>query len=277
MNEILSSGIKDSFRVTVEDRVKASASSKGNQIKWRRSDGIWAKADDLGYEGLAEETASRLLARSNFEPYVIYTACQICEEENIYTGCVSADFLGPGESLMTLARLFQADGLRYDNDMETMTAFERLQYLVEHTERITGMKNFGKWLGMLLEFDCFILNEDRHLNNIAVVQKVDGTFTPMPVFDNGAALLSDTLRDYPMGMPTTIGIRKVKSKPIATSFEKQLAAVRELVGISLRFDCTPEQMVEEVDSFEYSSQIVSRVKDILSHQARRYPYLFPTR
>ena len=38
-------------------------SSKGNQIKWENN-GMWYKADYMGYEGLAEYMISHLLAKS---------------------------------------------------------------------------------------------------------------------------------------------------------------------------------------------------------------------
>jgi hypothetical protein len=274
MSEILSCAINSGVRVAFEDRVKTSASSKGNQIKWRRSGGIWAKADDMGYEGLAEQTASLLLAHSNFDEYAKYRVCKIHEDDVVYTGCVSADFLAAGEELITLARLFQADVLRYDKDFETLSASQRLEYLIENTERITGFNGFGKWLGMLFEFDAFILNEDRHLHNIAVVKKPDGAYKPMPVFDNGAAFLSDTARDYPLtaGMNLARLVSRVKSKPIVTEFDKQLAAVDEVVGLSLKFNCSPDAI--DVQSQEYPEQIATRVKNIITHQALRYPHLF---
>ena len=272
MSGTLSCAIKGGFSVTFDDRVKTSTSSKGNQIKWRRSDGIWAKADDMGYEGLAEQIASRLLAHSNFDSYAEYEACKIIEDETEYVGCVSADFLSADEVLLTIARLFEMDVLNNDRDMKAMSASQRLIYLIENTERITGMTRFGKWLGMLLEFDALILNEDRHLHNIAIVKKPDGTFRPMPVFDNGAGFMSDTYRDYPIGISINIGVRKVKSKPIATDFSKQLAAVADVVGLSLKIACEPDAI--QVSSQAYPPHIVSRVHDIFTYQARRYPHLF---
>ena len=274
MSETLSYAIEGGFRVSYEERVKTSTSSKGNQIKWRRADGIWAKADNLGYEGLAEQTASKLLACSNVDGYAKYLTCQIWEDGVVQSGCVSADFLEDGEELITLARLFEADVLRYDKDMENMSARRRLEYLIENTERITGMTGFGRWLGMLLEFDALVLNEDRHLHNIAVVRKPDGVYRPMPLFDHGAAFLSDTTRDYPVGIDTSLlrMISRVKSKPIATDFDKQLAAVSDVLDLSLKLNSTPEQMW--VSSEHYPETVVTRVRNIVRHQAMRYPHLF---
>ena len=276
MNEILSCAIKDGFRVTYEDRVKTATSSKGNQIKWRRSDGAWAKADDMGYEGLAEETASLLLAQSSFDEYSSYVSCKIYEDDTVYTGCVSIDFLSVGESLLTVGRLLESMGLEPYEDMKPMSAPRRLEYLIENVERVTGMNGFGKWLGMLLEFDAMILNEDRHLHNIAVVKKADSTYKPMPVFDNGAAFLSDTAWDYPLNAGINIVrlISRAKSKPLVTDFDKQLAAVSDVVGLSLKFGCAPDAI--RVSSQAYPAQIIARVQSIVSHQARRYPHLFPS-
>ena len=274
MSMTLSCAIEGGFFVTGDDRIKTSVSSKGNQIKWRRSDGIWAKADDMGYEGLAEQTAYRLLVNSNLSCCVEYAACRIIEEDTGYLGCVSKDFLSDGEELHTIARLFESDALEFDRDMKTMPAPGRLRYLIENTERITGTSGFGGWLGMLLEFDAFILNEDRHLHNVALVRRPDGTYRPMPVFDNGAAFLSDTRRDYPLGMPIEAGIRKAKSKPVVTDFDKQLAAVDDVVGLSLKYSMSPDAF--QVVCPEYSGQTVARVQSIISFQSRRYPHLFNT-
>lgn len=48
-------------------------SSKGNQLKWENN-GVWYKADYIGYEGLAEYVISHLLQKSTLaaEEYVLY-------------------------------------------------------------------------------------------------------------------------------------------------------------------------------------------------------------
>lgn len=53
-------------------------SSKGNQLKWER-DGIWYKADYMGYEGLAEYIVSELLRYStlNSKDYILYDTEEI--------------------------------------------------------------------------------------------------------------------------------------------------------------------------------------------------------
>ena len=143
--------------VTRDDRIETGASSKGNQIKWRTRDGLWLKADDLGYEGLAEAVASQLLAHTNIKYYVQYTPCTVDEEGVNYRSCVAEDFLAAGESLITLYRLFETNGYSADATFERKSAPERLHWLVETVTRLTGLKNFARWLGKLLEFDAFIL------------------------------------------------------------------------------------------------------------------------
>lgn len=45
-------------------KTEARQSSKGNQLKWL-NDGIWYKADYMGYEALAEYIVSQLLMKSS--------------------------------------------------------------------------------------------------------------------------------------------------------------------------------------------------------------------
>ena len=59
-------------------------SSKGNQLKFER-DGIWYKADYLGYEGLSEYVVSKLLSHSSLsnDEYVDYELIKIEYNSNI--------------------------------------------------------------------------------------------------------------------------------------------------------------------------------------------------
>ena len=185
-----------------EDKFELNrASSKGDQLKFQR-DGIWYKADYLGYEGLAEYAVSKLLRFSDLEPseYVDYELEQIEYNGNVYNGCKSADFT-EGKSLITLERLFKrvyGEGLNrviYRTEDHT----ERLRILCEQVERVTGITGFGIYMSKLLTVDSLFLNEDRHTHNIAVLEDARGGFSLAPVFDNGGGLLSDTRMDFPMG------------------------------------------------------------------------------
>lgn len=91
-----------------EDDIKTTdrKSSKGNQLKFER-DGIWYKADNLGYEGLAECVTASLLHRSSLEEneFTDYEPETIEYNEILYRGCKSHDFTD-GWKLITLERLF---------------------------------------------------------------------------------------------------------------------------------------------------------------------------
>ena len=68
-------------------RTNDRQSSKGNQLKWE-NDGIWYKADYIGYEGLAEYMISHLLKKSTLlkDEFVLYDLERIKYKSNIYTG-----------------------------------------------------------------------------------------------------------------------------------------------------------------------------------------------
>lgn len=256
MKEILDLGTR--IYVTSKDRVLSSTSSKGNQIKWY-CNGKWIKADDLGYEGFAESVASRLLHKSNISDYVEYKCVQISETDTDkeYTGCISENFLESGESLITLYRLFTSYGINLDLAMQPLSTEERIEYVVKKVEEFTGLSKFREWLGLLLEFDAVILNEDRHLHNIGVVKGENG-YRLMPVFDNGAGLLSDTTRDYRLGASVSNYINKVRAKPFNTKFSKQVKAAQSV--------CSSLLTLEDVNYYTsnyYSEEIVERVNRLI--------------
>ena len=268
MRETLNSAID----VSRDERIKSSPSSKGNQIKWRTRDGYWLKADDMGFEGLSEAVAARLLEQTNIDDYAWYETCIITEEGVSYRGCISRDFLAPGEKLITLARLYETHGLDIYAEFDRKSATMRLNDLIKSVTEWTMLEDFGPWLGKLLEFDAFILNEDRHLQNIAVILKQDAGFRLMPVFDNGAAFMSDTRRDYPLTVATSRLISKVRSKPIVTHFDKQIDAVRDVIGLSLKFEGDITADLKDIE--HYDNVEINRVARIIIISSRRYPYLF---
>ncbi|MBP5728634.1 MAG: hypothetical protein J6Y48_16300, partial [Clostridia bacterium] len=130
-------------------------SSKGNQLKFER-DGIWYKADYLGYEGLAETVISRLLRFSSLDPseYVDYDTEEIIYNGQVFTACKSIDFTD-GWQLITLERLLSrvyGRGLH-----QVVYAIEdhtqRLKTLVELVERATGLNDFGPYMAKTLTVD----------------------------------------------------------------------------------------------------------------------------
>lgn len=252
-------------------------SSKGNQLKWE-DNGVWYKADYMGYEGLSEHMISHLLKKSTLEEdeYVLYDLEEIKYKEQIYTGARSASFLKEGWQLITLERLFKnffGESL-YVSIYHIADHEERLRFLVNQVERMTGLKNFGVYLNKLLTIDAFFLNEDRHTHNIAVLMNDKGEFAYCPIFDNGAGLLSDTLMDYPMQADVYELMRQSKPKTICDNYDEQLNISEELCGVNIKFNFTEKDIKELLQTVtEYSEEERRRVESIICAQMRKYHYL----
>jgi hypothetical protein len=252
-------------------------SSKGNQLKFER-DGIWYKADYLGYEGLVEYTVSKLLGFSDLDrnEYVDYDLEQISYNGNIYNGCKSKDFTD-GWNLITLERLFKnvyGEGLNkliYSvEDHE-----ERLRMLVNQVERITGLYDFGIYMSKMLTIDSLFLNEDRHTHNIAVLTNGKNEFSLAPIFDNGAGIMSDVMMEYPMSIDAIHYIDKVKSKTFCNDFTEQVDIAEKLYGEHIHFSFGYNEVKSIVDRAEmYDEKIRNRTIEIVMQMRSRYEYLF---
>ncbi len=216
----------------------AETSSKGNQEKWRDGD-KWYKLDQFGYEALAEVFTSRLLEYSNILQdtpfrFARYQMERLLVHGRGRTGCSSDHFLKEGESIITLAHLFKqhlgyslADALsRLSSDKK------RMVFLAEETAKLTGLDQFPEYLTLLFEIDALVLNDDRHFNNIAVLEK-NGRFDYCPIFDQGAGLLSNTLYAPFEIVPRSL-IPESKARPFQTTFNRQIHTMESLYGIQLQ-------------------------------------------
>lgn len=254
-------------------------SSKGNQNKWF-FEGSWYKEDSLGYEALAEVLVSRLLCKTNAEEFVAYEYEQIERNRKQYHGCKSGDFLLPeDDKLISVERLIQAyKGESAAKSIARLeTTEERIRYIVENIEGITGLKHFGNYLRKILTVDALFLNEDRHFHNIAVIQKKDGTFRECPLFDHGASLFSDIKNDYPLEMDLEECFIKIQAKPFSRTFDEQLDACELLYGgFVFRAWFTMKDVEEALEGFRhiYEERILVRVREIMGQQMRKYAYLF---
>ncbi len=254
------------------------ASSKGNQLKWRSGD-RWYKADYTGYEGLSEYIVSGLLRFSDLrqEEYIPYRTEEIRYRETTYLGCASENFLPEGWQMFTLERLF---GNCYGESLNEQIyrisdVKERIRFLVEQTERMTGLRDFGAYLSKMFALDALSLNEDRHTHNVAVLMDSEQNFHYCPFFDHGAALLADTTMDYPLKADPYDCIRLAKAKTVCPDFNEQLDAAEELYGQQVRFSFDRKDIVALLEREPYYSQgIKGRVEQILAEQKRKYPYLF---
>ena len=260
-----------------EIRTQNRHSSKGNQLKFER-DHIWYKADYLGYEGLAEYTVARLLHDSTLrdEEFIDYEPEQIVYNGRIFNACKSKDF-ADGWQLITLERLltqiygYGLNQVVYSIDNHT----ERSKTLIRLVAEATGIQSFGLYMAKLITIDSFFLNEDRHSHNLAVLTKELKDFRLCPIFDNGAALLSDTMLDYPEGRDPLQMKQDVKPKTFCDSFDEQLDIAEALYGqqIHFRFGYTEAKAI--LDRAEiYPPGIRRRVLDLIMSQRHKYQYLF---
>jgi len=261
-----------------KDIRNVSGSSKGNQLKW--SDGrYWYKSDYLGYEGLAEYAASAVLASSDLteDMYVSYLTEQIIYKENRFNGCKSRNMIAPEEQMITVERLVQqAKGESIGRALYAIPDHtDRLEYLVDTVIALTGLKDFGKYMSIMLTVDGLLLNEDRHTHNIAVIQKEDGNYRLCPCFDFGAGLLSDTRAEYSMNGDVYELIETVHSKTFCDDFREAIEIGERLYGEQVHFTYD-NRLLEDALKKEpfYSDAQKERVKTVLLEQKRKYPYLF---
>ena len=225
-----------SVHFTTDDKI-AETSSKGNQEKWAEGN-RWYKLDQFGYEALAETLISQLLEYSNIETntpfrFTRYQMERLHVHGHERTGCSSENFLLPEQSIITLSALFkrEIDHPLKDILLRLPSDKKRMAYLAETTAELTGLKDFPQYLTLLFEIDGRFLNDDRHLNNIAVLLRGD-KYDYCPIFDHGAGLLSNT-QILPMDITPTALISAQRARPFNTTFNRQVNTMRNLYGPQL--------------------------------------------
>lgn len=228
----------------------ALTSSKGNQEKWC-DDNIWYKLDQFGYEALAEAVTSEILKKSNIESdtpfkFVRYSIEKVNVHNADRIACTSPNFLRQGEAIITLNKLLSSNiEVSLTEKLSRLTSDKkRIQYLVDATKEITGLADFDKYLTLLFEIDSLILNDDRHLNNIAVIEK-NGKFDYCPIFDNGAGLLSNT-QVYRMDIEPKGIMRTMVASPFFMTFNRELKTVQSLYGAVLKLPKLTKNEISEI-------------------------------
>jgi hypothetical protein len=236
-----------------------STTSKGDQSKWLVGN-KWIKENTRGYENMAEYTASLILESSTLpkNSYVPYVPCLIEKVDGTITeGCYSIDFRGHFQEV-TLERLFEANFEATDDILNNTryTVEDRFHFIMDKVHKFTGL-DVSQKIAQILAFDAFILNEDRHTNNILFLfDPKTESWQLAPIFDHGLSLLSDT-KDYPIGQPIDILIRKVKAKPFSPSFKKQLALYKGEPFIHR------EMLLKKLDESPYN---LGRAKEVVLAQ-----------
>lgn len=203
-------------------------SSDGTQIKYFY-DGKWFKQDANGYEGLTEYVVSCVLECSNIDDFVRYEQCKI----NGKDGCLSESFLSEGESFYTFERLHKMFKGRnmVDEVMMLSDVESRIRYVVKFLNDAINL-DCSRYISDITALDALILNPDRHFNNLGVIYNENtNIYRTAPVFDNGAALLSNTLR-FPFYNTIEDNISSVVGQPFCAKLELQAY----YAGIKLRID-----------------------------------------
>lgn len=228
--------------------------SEGTQIKYRK-DGFWYKKDHWGQEGLAEYLSSRLLEYSSLDPaeYILYEQGTINGE----MGCRSRDFLKPGEELITFYRLYYNEMGR---DLSQVIAGmdemeERIEYVITFILQSCAL-DVRDYLRKILTLDMLVLNEDRHLNNLAVISR-DNQFIPAPIFDNGVSLLTAN-QSVNWHFSMEENVKRVVARPFSGSHKKMV----EYLGTGFTLD--KEGALKWLES-----EPESRERDVLIYQIQR--------
>lgn len=252
-------------------------SSKGNQLKWK-NDKIWYKADQNGYEGLAEFVVSELLKQTNVPFPVSYDLCKVEYNGFTYCGCRSEDFMEENEVLITLPRLFQMylnEDLIGECERLDYTEEDCIRHIVDHVVELTGLDQFGEYLTLILEMDMLFLNEDRHLHNIAVIynEKTE-KYRYCPIFDNGGTLFSDVKMYYPLDQSISECRKRITARPISPSFEDQVAAAEALYRKQLEFTFDEKDILcviqKALERDIYPEEYILRIKKVLEEQVILY-------
>ncbi len=224
----------------VTDEKIAETSSKGNQEKWYDSaSDMWYKVDRLGYEALSETVISRLLEKSNIKKdtpftFVSYGMEKVFVHNRKRNACKSKNFLEKGQSIITVSHILKK--YNPENLMDKLRNFpsdkKRIMYVAQTVKEITGLEFFPQYLTLLFETDALFVNDDRHLNNIAVIEEND-RFSYCPIFDNGAGLLSDVM-DLPMDVEPQGLLKALTARPFNTTFNRQKNTAQVLYGAQLK-------------------------------------------
>lgn len=151
---------------------------------------------------------------------------------------------------------------------------KRLKKIVDTIKEISGLQDFGKYLTLLFEVDALIANEDRHLNNIAMIEE-NGAYLYCPLFNNGEGLMLDNIK-YPFDVKTKGLMKHLRAKPFQCRFGTVLSAARELYGSQLNIVCDATAISEIVDKYlewyqpMFRPFLKERIMEVILLQKKKY-------
>lgn len=243
------------FKVELDNEyiIHDEGTSEGTQIKYKK-DGFWYKLDRDGHEGRVEYLASKLLSFSDLKDYeyIIYEQGLI----NGKTGCRSADYLKQGENFITLYRLYYNEfGKNLAEVLAGLDSVEdRIKYVVNYVKDSTGL-DIRDYLSKVITLDRIILNEDRHVNNLAIIWTDEG-YKTAPIFDNGRSLLTANV-SVNWNFDISENVKRVVAKPFSGSHE----SMYEYLGKG--FEINIEEALKWLESEEPSKE-----RDVLIYQLK---------
>lgn len=242
-------------KISNEYIITQEGTSEGTQIKYRK-DGYWYKKDSRGHEGRAEYLVSRLLDFTTLgkEEYIQYEEGMI----NDCSGCRSRNFLEDGAELITFYRLYyNAMGKNLAQAIAAMDRMEdRIEYVIEFIRQSCGL-DIRIYLRKILTLDMIVLNEDRHLNNLALVMR-NNNFYPAPIFDNGVSLLTAN-KSINRHLSIEENVKRVTARPFSGSHEKMVDYLGQ--GFDIDYEEVMKWIHTEPESFE---------KEVMAFQLERY-------
>ena len=245
------------FQEMIENEyvVVQGGTSEGTQIKFRKGN-YWYKKDRQGNEGRTEYLVSNLLTFSDLDrsEYVLYEQGSI----NGAPGCRSENFLQEDEELITFYRLYYNEyGKDLSQIIDGMESMEdRIVYVVRFVEQMCGL-DVTDYLRKVFTLDLLTLNEDRHLNNLAVVLR-GSRFVPAPIFDNGVSLLTAN-KSVNWYFSMEENVRRVVARPFSGSHEK----MHQYFGTGFHLDhAAADRWLKAEEK--------SKERDVLEYQLGRY-------
>ena len=248
------------------DRVVVTT-SRGNQEKWFDTEkNLWYKADGGCFEALAEAVSSEVLRNFtnaarlpgiSVANYWVDTA-EVHGLKRVVS--VSENFKREDESLITANTILKNSlGTGYLEEFNRRTSLkERIRLLVDAMEEATGMQNIrlhdlmdfnrafqqydtpeeatgmqnmGEYLTTLFEIDALFLNQDRHLNNIALIRD-RSRYKPCPIFDCGDSFLLDFAL-YSPEIESRAYLTKAQCLPFKSRFTQTVHTAQTLYGKQL--------------------------------------------
>lgn len=133
----------------------------------------------------------------------------------------------------------------HTNDRNSLK--DRIVFLVDSVEAATGFSGFGAYFTTLLELDALFLNQDRHLNNIALLH-TDFGCKPCPIFDCGASFLLD-FNLYRPDIETRAFPSKAQCLPFKSSFTRTVHTAQNLYGKQLEVDFARSDIEPLLDAY----------------------------